>query len=142
MRSGIFSLLLFFISFSSVSQTAKDFIIGMNLDLIKSDNDGYFEKTQVGLEVNYFISRKFTATTGLEVWTRQGASAVIGSRWYPVKDAYVRARGLIGENDFSLGAGWAKPLTEVLRFEAMADFYFAGDFCIRAGIAYRIPPKK
>jgi hypothetical protein len=113
----------------------------MNLDLIKSDNDGYFEKTQVGLEGNYFISRKLTGTAGLEVWTREKASAVIGARWYPVKDAYIRMRGLIGVNDFSMGGGWAKPLTEDLRFESMADFYFAGDFTIRAGIAYRIADK-
>jgi hypothetical protein len=133
---------LFFLSFYSSAQTAKDFLIGMNLDLIKSDNDGYFEKAQFGVEVNYFISRKLTATTGIEVWTRDGASAVIGARWFPVKDAYIRARGLIGVNDFSVGGGWGKPMTEKLRFESMADFYFAGDFCIRAGFAYRITKTK
>src|SRR5688572_13745842 len=102
----------------------NDFLVGMNFDLIKSDNDGYFEKAQVGLDINYFFSNKVTIATGVEIWTRGKPSAVIGTRWYPTRDAYVRIRGLIGENDVSVGAGWAKPVTEVLRFESMADFYF------------------
>ena len=110
----------------------------MNFDLIKSDNDGYFEKWQVGLDVNYFFSRRFTITTGVEIWTRGEPSVIIGTRWYPTKDAYVRIRGLVGENDLSVGAGWAKPMTELLRFESMTDFYFTGNFTIRAGIAYQI----
>jgi hypothetical protein len=125
-----------------IAQTSGDILVGMNLDLIKSDNDGYFEKTQFGLEGNYFISEKFTATVGIEVWTRGISSAVIGSRWYPAKNAFIRARGLFGENDFSIGGGWAKPLTEQLQFESMADFYFAGNFSIRAGFAYQIRRKK
>jgi hypothetical protein len=142
MKFVFLSLSLITFSFYSSAQTAKDFLIGMNFDMIKSDNDGYFEKAQAGVEVNYFISRKLTATTGIEVWTRDGASAVIGARWFPVKDAYIRFRGLIGADDLSIGGGWAKPMTEKLRFESMADFYFAGDFCIRAGLAYRITKAK
>jgi hypothetical protein len=137
-------LCVFFSTFTAMSfaQTPGDILVGMNLDLVKSDNDGYFEKTQFGLEGNYFISEKFTATVGIEVWTRGNSSAVIGSRWYPAKNAFIRARGLFGANDFSIGGGWAKPLTEQLRFESMADFYFAGNFSIRAGLAYQIRRKK
>lgn len=116
-------------------QAPKAVLLGINFDLIKSDNDGYFEKAQIGFEGNYFFSRKFAVTGGLEVWTRDKVSLVLGSRWFPNKDVYIRARGLIGENDFSVGGGWAKPMTEELRFESMADFYFSGNFTIRAGLA-------
>jgi hypothetical protein len=131
------ALLLFvFISFQVHSQYNDGVLIGSNLDLIKSDHDGYFEKVQVGLEANYFLSDKVSATGGIEVWSRDGASAVMGARWYPIQDAFIRARGMIGKNDdFSIGGGWAKPMSETLRFESMADFYFEGTFSIRAGIA-------
>jgi hypothetical protein len=116
-------------------------LVGINFDLIKSDYDGYFQKAQVALEGNYFFSQKFTATAGIEVWTREGVSGVIGVRYFPINDAYIRARALIGENDLSIGGGWAKPMTEDLRFESMADFYFNGTFSIRAGLAFLIRKK-
>jgi hypothetical protein len=130
------------LSFTASAQHEGDVLVGINLDLIKSDYDGYFQKTQVGLEGNYFFSEKFTATAGVEVWTRDGVSGVIGVRWYPITDAYIRARALFGQNDLSIGGGWAKPMTEELRFESMADFYFNGTFCIRAGFAFLIRRKE
>jgi hypothetical protein len=142
MKAFIFFVLLSMLAAMSFAQTSGDILIGMNLDLVKSDNDGYFEKTQFGLEGNYFISQKFTGTVGIEVWTRGISSAVVGARWYPAKNAFIRARALFGANDFSIGGGWAKPLTEQLRLESMADFYFAGNFSIRAGFAYQIRRKK
>jgi hypothetical protein len=134
----IIILLLLFSSVEAFAQEAGDFLVGLHMDLIKSDYDSYFEKAQVGLEGSYFISRKFAGTGGIEVWTREGASAVIGMRYFPINDAYIRVRGLIGANDLSIGGGWAKPMTEELRFESMADFYFNGTFCIRAGLAFLI----
>jgi hypothetical protein len=129
---------LLFLSFPifSFSQTQHDFLVATHLDVIKSDYDGYFQKAQGGVEMNYFFSRKFTVTAGAEYWTLEKGSLIIGSRWYPVKDAFIRARGLFGANDFSIGGGFAKPMTEKLRFESMADFYFEGSFSIRVGFAY------
>lgn len=120
------------------AQSQGDILIGIHLDLIKSDYDDYFQKAQAGIEGHYFFSEKFAVTGGIEVWTREGTSAVAGIRWYPIRDAYIRARALLGENDLSLGGGWAKPITEELRFETMADFYFEGNFAIRAGFAFLI----
>jgi hypothetical protein len=121
------------------SQQQTDFLIATQMDLIKSDYDGYFQKTQVGLEANYFISEKFTASAGLEFWTRDGVTAAVGTRWYPSRDAFIRARALFGSfGDVSIGGGWAKPMSETLRFESMADFYFAGNYSIRIGLAYLI----
>lgn len=136
------SVLLSLGSFLSFAQTEHYFLIGAHVDLIKTDNDRFFDKAQAGAEVNYYFSRKFTVTTGLEYWTSDKASWVLGARWFPIDDAYFRVRGLLGEGDISLGGGWAKPLNENLRLEAMADIYFSGHMAIRVGIAYAIRKKQ
>lgn len=123
------------------AQIARDFLVGGGFDLIKTDNDGFAEKLQLGLEGNYFITRRFTATGGLEFWTGDQVSLVVGTRWFPSDEAFVRLRGLIGTNDLSVGAGWTKPLNESLKFEAIGDFYFSVDFAIRAGLVYVIRRK-
>ncbi len=119
------------------AQIQKDFLIGLNLDLIKSNQSAYFQRGQVGGEVNYYLSTKITATGGLEYWTQnRQLSAVAGARWYPVPEAFVRVRGLVGANDLSVGGGWAKPFKANWRFESMADFYFKGQIAIRVGFAH------
>ena len=128
-------LLLFSRSFG---QIAGDYIIGAQVDLIKTDNPGIFEKAQFGAEVNYFVTRNFAGTTGFEVWTGNDLSFLIGARWFPNEDGFIRVRGLIGENDLSIGGGWVKPMNERIRFEAIADFYFKIDFSIRVGMVYVI----
>jgi hypothetical protein len=123
------------LSFSS-AQIAKDFMIGGGFDLIKTDNDNFVEKVQIGIEGNYFITRQFTASVGAELWSSDESSLALGVRWFPVEEAFIRMRGLIGENDLSLGGGWTKPINEKLKFEAMGDFYFEGELAIRVGIMY------
>ena len=132
------TIVLLFIAQLSFSQIAKDFMLGGGLDLIKSDNNSFLDKAQLGVEANYFITRKFTGTVGIEIWTADDFSFVLGARWFPIDEAFVRVRGLVGENDLSIGGGWTKPLNEFWRFEAMGDFYFRGEFAIRAGVAYVI----
>ena len=136
MRKLLLAVALLFTITSAYSQIANDFMIGGGLDLIKTDNDSFMEKAQIGAEFNYFLGRPFTVTGGFEFWTDEDISFVLGGRWYPIEDFFVRARGLIGENDLAIGAGWSKPINEKLRFEAMGDFYFEGEFSIRAGVAY------
>ncbi|MBT1686072.1 hypothetical protein [Dawidia soli] len=138
LRFAAVAFTLSFIAFSSSAQIARDFMAGGALDLIKTDNNKLLEKAQVGVECNYFVTRQFTGSAGFEVWANQGVSFAVGGRWFPVEEAFVRLRGLIGENDLSLGAGWAKPINDRVKFEAMGDFYFQGDFTIRAGIQYII----
>ena len=124
------------------AQIAGDFLLAAHADLIKSDNDGFFEKIQVSAEVDYFISRKLTATVGGEFWTdNEAASLVLGARWYPIQEAFIRARGLIGSNEVSLGGGWAKPLNQNWNFEAIGDVYSGGHIAIRAGFSYIIRRK-
>lgn len=124
------------------AQEKKDFTIGFQVDIVKSDYHSYFERVQAGVEANYFFSPKFSVTGGAEYWSESSQfSAVAGGRWYPVPDAFVRARGFFGANDLSIGGGWIKPLKENLKFEAIGDVYFDGQIAIRAGISYTFPTK-
>src|SRR5436190_855293 len=116
MKRILTSLLLCFFFNASYAQIAKDFMVGGGLDLIKTDNDGFFGKGQFGGEGHYFVTRQFTLSSGVEGWTSDGVSLTLGARWYPVEEAFVRMRGLIGENDLSIGGGWTKPLNENFRF--------------------------
>lgn len=138
MKKLLFAVVGILMANLAFSQIAKDFTLGFQTDLIKTNNSGYFERAQAGLEFNYYISRQFTATAGGEYWSEEKNefSAVLGARWYPITEAFLRFRGLIGANELSLGGGWAKPLDKNWKFEALGDFYFSGDIAIRAGVIY------
>jgi hypothetical protein len=136
MFKWVFSILFFLPTVVSLGQIAGDYMVGVQLDIVKTDNSGIFDKAQFGAEVNYFVTKSFTGTTGFEIWTGDEVSFLIGARWYPTEDAFIRARGLIGENDLSIGGGWTKPINDRLRFEAIGDFYFKIDFSIRVGLVY------
>ena len=132
-------VLLLFLSIATTlcfSQRTQRVMIGVHADLIKSDNDGFFEKVQGGLEGSYYFSRKFAGTTGIEWWSDHGNPVfLIGSRFAPIDEAFFRVRWLT-RKDVSFGAGFAKPISENVRLEAMADFYLDGQIAIRGGIAY------
>lgn len=121
------------------AQEAKDFMFGAAMDLAKTDYEGILKKAQFSAEGHYFFTRSITASAGFDVWTGDGVSFVLGGRWYPMDNFFTRVRGLIGENDIALGAGWNQVLSDRWRFEAMADFYFKGDFAMRAGVMYVVP---
>jgi hypothetical protein len=135
LRSVLILLLLCSTVFS-FAQEAKDFMFGAAVDLAKTDYEGMLKKAQFSAEGDYFFTRSITASAGFDVWTRDGVSLVLGGRWYPMDNFFTRVRGLIGENDVALGAGWNQVVTDRWRFEAMADFYFKGDFAMRVGVMY------
>jgi len=137
----LFIVFCFLLSAGVQAQIAKDLTVGGALDLIKTDNDDFLDKAQIGLEANYFFTRQFTGSAGVEFWTADGVSFAIGGRWYPVEEAFVRIRGLIGVNDVAIGAGWTKPINDKWKFEAIGDFYFEGEFAIRVGAVYVIRRK-
>lgn len=142
MKSFFLLVALAIIAPSVLAQSSKDFTFGYQLDIVKSDYNGYFERVQTGLEASYFLSKKFSLTAGAEYWSeRNQFSGVVGGRWFPVPEAFVRARGFFGANDISIGGGWVKPLKEHLRFEAIGDIYFGGQIAIRAGISYTFPKR-
>jgi hypothetical protein len=136
MFKSVFSIIFLFPTMLSFGQIAGDYMVGLQMDIVKTDNTKIFDKAQFGAEVNYFVTKSFTGTTGFEIWTGDDVSFLIGARWFPTEDAFIRARGLIGENDLSIGGGWTKPINDRLRFEAIGDFYFKIDFSIRAGLVY------
>ena len=121
---------------TAYSQRTTDIMVGGGFDLFKTDNRELFDKGQVNLEANYFVARHFAVGAGVELWTANPNSFVMGMRWYADDHFFGRLRGLIGANDVSVGAGWSKPIMTNWRFEALADFYFHGDFGLRAGVAY------
>jgi hypothetical protein len=120
------------------AQSTTDIMVGGGFDLFKTDNRKLFDKGQVNLEANYFVVRHFAVGAGVELWTANPNSFVMGMRWYADDNFFARLRGLIGANDVSLGVGWSKPILTDWRFEALGDFYFKGDFGLRAGVAYII----
>lgn len=133
----LFTLLIFFgAMYSASAQIAKDFMVGGGLDIVKTDNDGFGSKIQLGIEGNYFITRQFTASVGAELWSSDESSVALGVRWFPIEEAFVRLRGLIGDNDLAIGAGWTKPINSNWKFEALGDFYFEGEFAMRLGVMY------
>lgn len=140
LKNIVFVLALGLVSAAPLhAQVAKDIMIGTNIDLIKTDNNTFLGKSQIGMEGNYFFSHKFAGTGGFDLWTDDGLSLIAGLRWYPAEETFVRFRALAGaKNDLSLGGGWTQPINGNWRFEAIGDFYFSIDFAIRAGVVYVI----
>lgn len=137
----IFSVLVLSVINAS-AQSSNDILISGSFDLIKTDYSRFLDKAQIGLEGNYFIVRQFAASAGVELWTQQKSSFMMGMRWYPQDHFFVRFRGLIGENEVAIGGGWNKPINDHLRFEAIGDFYVGEtEFAIRAGLSYIIKNK-
>jgi hypothetical protein len=121
------------------AQSTNDFLISGGFDFIKTDINKAFDKAQVGLEVNYFLQRKFAVGAGGEFWTRGANSFVLGARYYPTENIFVRMRGLIGANDLAIGAGYSKPIHKYWRLEAMGDIYLGHPhLALRGGVSYVI----
>ena len=136
-KYSLLILIVFLLGFArSNAQSTGSIMAGGGLDLLKSDINNIADKSQVGFEVNYFLLRNYSVTGGLEIWTRGNESLLLGMRWYPVENIFARFRGLIGENEVSIGAGYWRNIDNNWRFEGMADLYFQGDVAFRAGVAY------
>jgi len=118
------------------AQSSGDMLVGAGLDFLKSNNTGFGNQVQLGAEFNYFINGEFTATAGFENWTAGTTSLVIGGRFYIQNNIFARIRGIIGDNDISIGGGYSHEINKHWRLEAMGDIYFEGDFALRGGVAY------
>jgi len=139
MRKFLIVAFIFGVVNLAKAQSTSDIMIGGGLDLIKTDNSGLFEKSQLGFEVNYFVVRHFAVGLGGEIWSDQKNSFAMGARWYANDNVFLKFKGLIGANDVALGGGYAKALTQYLRLEGMGDFYVnSTEFGIRIGLGYVI----
>ena len=123
---------------SAKAQGSGDILIGAGLDVLKSNNTGFGNQVQLGAEANYFINSEFSVTGGVENWTAGKTSLIIGGRYYIQENIFARVRGIIGDNDISVGGGYSYPLNKHWRVEAIGDIYFEGDFGIRGGVAYML----
>lgn len=138
-RTIFFVVVTFFISIATVSGQSKgSFLLSAGLDLYKTDNSGFAEKTQTTIEGNYFFSPKFTGTLGAEFWSSRRTFFVIGTRFYPVDPIFIKFRALIGnDTDASLGMGYQRNLSGNFSLEGGMDYYFdPGELGIRVGLAY------
>ena len=121
---------------SANAQGTGDVLIGGGLDILKSNNTGFGDQVQMGVEANYFINSEFSITGGLENWTAGTTSLVVGGRYYIKKNIFARIRGIIGDDGISIGVGYSHSLSKHWKVETMGDIYFRGDFAIRGGVAY------
>ncbi|MCO5271070.1 MAG: hypothetical protein M9954_05375 [Cyclobacteriaceae bacterium] len=139
MKKFLMIALMFGMAHVVAAQSTGDIMIGGGLDVLKTDNPGLFEKSQIGIEANYFVVRHFAVGLGGEIWSDQKNSFSMGARWYANDNVFLKFKGLIGANDVALGGGYAKALSQYLRLEGMGDFYVnSTEFGIRVGLAYVI----
>ena len=137
MKRLFFTASIVLVGFLSHSQSTGEFMVTGGIDIVKSDINNVFDKFQGGAELNYFLNRKFAVTGGFEYWSASANSAVLGFRWYPANNLFLRYRGLIGVDNFSFGLGYGKPLSAQFRVELIGDYYVNGnDAGLRAGVSY------
>ena len=118
---------------------------GIAFDVIKTDYDNRVgNKLQAGAEINYFVEQIYSVTLGAEVWTGDDRqiSGVAGIRFYPLKNIFVRVRGLVGANELSAGAGFQKVFSEQWLAEGMFDYYSEGEVAARFGLAFLLVRRK
>jgi len=139
MKKNLGILVFLLIAISGYSQSSGSFMVSAGGDVIKTDIINFADKAQMGAELNYFLLRNFTVTGGFEFWTMGNESFILGMRYYPIKNLFMRFRGLIGANQVDLGAGYSYPLNKNWKIEGTGDFYFdSSEFAFRIGVAYLI----
>lgn len=135
--------LIFLIAFCCISQLAHaqgkgNFLLGVGMDLYRTDNSGFADRSQIGLEGNYFFASKFSGTVGLDFWSGRETFFVLGARFYPIDPVFIKMKGLIGDDsDVTLGMGYQRGIGGNFNFEGGMDFYFdPGELGIRLGLSY------
>ena len=135
--------LIFLIAFCCISQLAQaqgkgNFLLGVGMDLYRTDNSGFAERSQIGLEGNYFFASKFSGTVGLDFWSSRETFFVLGARFYPIDPVFIKMKGLIGDDsDVTLGMGYQRGIGGNFNFEGGMDFYFdPGELGIRLWLSY------
>jgi hypothetical protein len=123
----------------SFAQEKNQFYLSAGTDVIKTDNDNLFDKTQSHFDVNYFFTSKISAGYGMEIRTGTGgpgtANTYFGLRYYLIPNLFLKPRYILGNKEFALAAGWAHPIHEKWRLEGTADYYTKEqEFGFRIGV--------
>ena len=103
----------------------------------KTSERGVLEGFQAGVEANYKLKIPFAFTAGIEYWGPDGYIGIVGgARYYPHRNFFVRARGILLINRSALGAGWTKAIGKSWNLELLGDYYFNESVAARIGVSY------
>ena len=94
-----FYFLILLVIASVQVKAQKNFMIGSHLDVIKTVLVNAFDKMQGDLEINYFLTQKFSVNTGIEFRSNEKYYLTIGARKYILSFVYLRARVLENSDD-------------------------------------------
>lgn len=132
MKNVLFLLFLLIVASSScaIAQTSSGrVLLSGGLDAYRTDHKGAFEKYQIGLEANVFVSSRVALTFGYEHRTHQVDAIALGYRAYVLEPLFVRVKPLIATNDhrntdLNIGIGYNHYLGGSVSIEFTGDYYF------------------
>ena len=130
--------LLLLISLNCLGQIKGDLLFEGGFDVIKSDIQSAFNKAQFGAELGYFLSGELAISGGLELWSEESASLLIGARYALNDKIYLKGRVLLGADKISLGGGYSFFFSEKVRFNAGAEVYHTGELALRVSSMWTI----
>lgn len=138
LRTIFVVLFLFFALPNALGQGKGAIQLSAALDLFKTNNSGFAERTQTTIEGNYFFNSRISGTLGAEFWSARQTFFVIGTRFYPIDPVFIKLRALLSSySDISLGMGYQHGISGNFKLEGGMDYYFdQGDLGIRVGLAY------
>jgi hypothetical protein len=138
---------------STLAQNKGDILISVNAGMRKTIQhvaplDDFFQASnvdgfQVTTDVNFFCTRKLTASLGNQVTMNDNGNqshVTIGTRYYVFPGLFLRARyHSIKGSDISTGVGYAIPFGARLRMEVMGDYLCIHSMItLQGGLAYCI----
>lgn len=141
-KAILISILFASISLANAQEKMGSWSAGLYSDIArkpfeKTSERGILEGFQAGFEANYKLKIPFAFTTGVEYWGSDGCIGIVGgARYYPHRNFFFRARGILLINRSALGAGWTKAIGKDWNIELLGDYYFKESVAARAGLSY------
>jgi hypothetical protein len=118
------SLIILNTTLLQAQQAGGSFLVSTGLDAVRTDLSEVLERAQFGAEVNYFYLHHLSFSGGYEYNINHPNQVTAGLRYYPLEQAFLRARALLGNGaDLAMGAGYTYNLNYRLRLEGMTDYY-------------------
>ena len=136
------SILFSSIILANAQEKTGSWSVGLYSDIARKPFDktserGILEGLQAGVEANYTLKIPFAFTAGIEYGEPDGCIGIVGgARYYPHRNFFVRARGILLINRNALGAGWTKAIGKSWNIELLGDYYFKEAVAARVGVSY------
>lgn len=143
-KLALSSILLLLILSVQAQEETKKLCVGLYADVVRTEflkrgERGTLEGFQTALEANYQLAKPVALTAGLEYWGPEtGFGLVGGARYYPHKNFFLRARGILLINRSAIGGGWKKPIGKFWDLELIGDYYFKETIAARVGLTYTL----